>query len=39
MSVFKRGLYRKINWNLIEIFLILLFLFAAVKVLRVEWPF
>jgi hypothetical protein len=31
--------YGRIKKHLFEIFLILLFIFAAIKVLRVEWPF
>ena len=31
--------YSRLKKHLFEIFLILLFIFAAVKVLRVEWPF
>jgi hypothetical protein len=39
MPVFKKDVYGWIKKNLMEILLILLFIFAAVKVLRVEWPF
>lgn len=39
MPVSKRGMYGRMKRHLIEIFLLLLFIFAAVKVLRVEWPF
>jgi len=39
MPVFKRGMFSRWNRNLIEILLLLLFIFAAIKVLRVEWPF
>lgn len=39
MAVFKRGMFGRLNKTLFEIFLLLLFIFAAVKVLRIEWPF
>lgn len=39
MSVSKGDVYARIKAHLTEIFLILLFLIAAFKVLRAEWPF
>ena len=39
MAFTKGDFYGRVKKHLMEIFLILLFIFAAVKVLRIEWPF